>query len=197
MDEKTAELRDIFVETTGEESVTEDQSVDRGSLLDDPDDDRVRATLATLREETAVETDLSLDAHERVVRLFFEGLSDAEIAAELDCSAETVFRARLDAHLVAPSDREVQFDRDRLRRLVREGASLAERATAVDADEATVARQSAVIDAEVASTRHNHRFRDELATLLSDAPLADKLASGARQDGLREATEDIETDVQL
>ncbi|MEZ3142381.1 conditioned medium-induced protein 4 [Halobaculum sp. MBLA0143] len=197
MDEKTAELRDIFVETTGEESVTEDQSADRGSLLDDPDDDRVRAVLATLREETAVETDLPLDAHERVVRLFFEGLSDAEIATELDCSAEAVFRARLDAHLVAPSDRETTLDRDRLRRLVREEISLAERAAAVDADETTVTCQSAVIEAEIASTRHNHRFRDELATLLSDAPLADKLASGAREDGLREATEDIETDVQL
>ena len=197
MDEKTAELRDIFVEATGEESVTEGQSADRGSLLDDPDDDRVRAVLERLREETDVRTDLSPAAHERVVRLFFEGLSDAEIAAELDRPAETVVRARLDAHLVRPSDREVEFDRDRLRRLVREGVPATERAAAVDADGATVARQSAVIEAELVSTRHNHRFRDELAELLSDAPLGERLASAAREDGLREATEDIETDVKL
>jgi hypothetical protein len=197
MDEKTAELRDIFVETTGEEAVTETQSADRGSLLDDPDDDRVRETLLRLREETAVATELSLAVHERVVRLFFRGADDAEIAAELDLAPDTVRQARLDAHLLREADRQASFDRERLRRLVAEGVSPTEAAWAVDADEATVARHAAAIDAEFASRRHNHRFRDELAELLSDAPLSDQLASDTREDGLEEAAEDIETNVKL
>lgn len=197
MDEKTAELRDIFVETTGEEAVTETQSADRGSLLDDPDDDRVRETLSRLREETAVATELSLAVHERVVRLFFRGADDAEIAAELALDPDTVRQARLDAHLLREADRQASFDRERLRRLVAEGVSPTEAARAVDADESTVARHAAAIDAEFASRRHNHRFRDELAELLSDAPLSERLATDTRDDGLEEAAEDIETNVKL
>lgn len=197
MDEKTAELRDIFVETTGEEEVTAAQSADRGSLLDDPDDDRVREVLSRLREETAVATALSLAEHERVVRLFFRTDSDAEIAAELDFDPEVVRQARLDAHLVRETDRQVSFDRERLRRLVAEGVSATEAARAVDADEATVTRHTAVIEAELASRRHNHRFRDELVQLLSDAPLSERLATDTRDDGLEEAAEDIETNVKL
>ena len=197
MDEKTAELRDIFVETTGEEQVTETQSADRGSLLDDPDDDRVREVLSRLHEETTVETQLSLTDHERVVRLFFRTDDDAEIAAELDLDPDVVRQARLDAHLLRETDRAVSFDHDRLRRLVAEGVSPAAAAQAVDADETTVARHTAVIEAEFASRRHTHRFRDELVELLSDAPLSEKLATDARDDGLEEAAEDIETNVQL
>lgn len=197
MDEKTAELRDIFVETTGEEQVTAAQSADRGSLLDDPDDDRVREVLSRLREETTVETQLSLADHERVVRLFFRTDDDAEIAAELDLDPEVVRQARLDAYLLRERDRQVSFDRERLRRLVAEGVSPTAAARAVDADEATVRRHTPVIEAEFASRRHNHRFRDELVELLSDAPLSEKLATDTRDDGLEEAAEDIETNVKL
>jgi len=197
MDEKTAELREIFVETTGEEAVTAAQSADRGSLLDDPADDRVRELLSRLREQTSVETELSLADHERVVRLFCRGADDAEIAAELDLDTDVVRQARLDAHLLREADRQASFDRDRLRRLLAEGVSPPEAARAVDADETTVARHAAAIEAEFSSRRHNHRFRDELTELLSDAPLSERLASDTRVDGLEEATEDIETNVKL
>jgi hypothetical protein len=43
----------------------------------------------------------------------------------------------------------------------------------------------------------NDRFRDEFRTLLTDADIEDAHAATARDDGLREATEDIETDVSL
>lgn len=197
MDEKTAELRDIFVETTGEEEVTAAQSADRGSLLDDPDDDRVREVLSRLHEETDVETDLSVADHKRVVQLFFRGADDTAIAAKLDLTPDVVRRARLDAHLLREADQQAVFDHGRLRRLVAEGVSPTEAARAVDADEATVVRHATAIKAELASRRHNHRFRDELAELLSDAPLSEQFATDAREDGLEEAAEDIETNVKL
>ena len=43
----------------------------------------------------------------------------------------------------------------------------------------------------------NHRFRDAFSDLLTDADLSTRLAADARRDGLKEATEDIETDVSL
>ncbi|ERH12581.1 MAG: hypothetical protein J07HB67_01602 [halophilic archaeon J07HB67] len=197
MDEKTAELRDIFVETTGEQEVTAAQSADRGSLLDDPDDDRVRAVITRLREATNVETTLSVADHEDVVRSFFREPDDAAIATELDLTPEAVRQARLDAHLIRETDRQASFDRDRLRRLIVEGVTPSEAARAVDADEATVRRHATVIEAELASRRHTHRFREELVELLSDAPLSERLATDAREDGLEEAAEDIETNVKL
>ncbi|MEZ3116755.1 conditioned medium-induced protein 4 [Halobaculum sp. MBLA0147] len=197
MDEKTAALRDIFVETTGEETVTEGQSESPGSLVDEPDDERVRETLRRVRETVGFETDLSVGAYERVVRGVFDDESDAEIAAALDVDEATVRRARLDCHLVREGDRDAPFSLDRLRRLVDDDVPLADRAETLGADEATVAHYSAVVAAELASRRVNHRFRDALTELLSDAPLSDQFATDAREDGLREATEDIETDVKL
>ena len=42
-----------------------------------------------------------------------------------------------------------------------------------------------------------NRFRDEFAELLTDEAISDRMAQDAREDGLREATEDMETDVSL
>jgi hypothetical protein len=52
-----------------------------------------------------------------------------------------------------------------------------------------------VAAAEIEIRRAGGRFRDEFAALLSDADLGDRLAESAREDGLREATADLETDV--
>jgi len=53
------------------------------------------------------------------------------------------------------------------------------------------------VAADRAATHANERFRDAFADLLTDADLSGRLASDSREDGLREATEDIETDVSL
>jgi len=166
MDDKTAELRDIFLDATGgEETVTERQAERRGSLVDgdDPDavDARLRDLVATMRERYDFDTDLDPDAYVALIRGFYDGADDATLADALDLSTEAVLRARLDCHLVREDDDETP---------------------AVEAS-----REQAV--------RANHRFRDAFADLLTDDDLSDRLASDSREDGLREATEDIETDV--
>jgi len=168
MDDKTAELRDIFLDATdGEGTVTERQAERRGSLVDIDDDatvdDRLRELVATMRERYDFETDLDAEAYVRLIREFYDGAADTALADALDTDADTVLRARLDCHLVREGDAETP---------------------AVDAS-----RERAV--------RANHRFRDAFAELLTDADLSDRLASDSREDGLREATEDIETDVSL
>jgi hypothetical protein len=230
MDEKTAELRDLFVETTGEESVTESQADARGSLSTESDegavDERLADLIAAMRDRYEFTTSLSTSDLRRIVRGFFDPdaagaeqkswsrEADAALAASLDADAdaEAVFRARMDLHLVSESDREAPFPFERLRRLVLDGgrdggsersddaalaAVLEEAADVGDVDAGTVRRYRRVVEADLASRRVNHRFRDAFTDLLTDADLSTRLAEDARRDGLKEATEDIETDVSL
>ncbi|MFC6615248.1 hypothetical protein ACFQAS_09850 [Halopenitus salinus] len=228
MDEKTAELRDIFVDATGAETVTESQESGRGSLTDRDDATvtrRVQELIATMRERYAFSSDLPDSAYERVVRAHFEGdgdgndgsgesddagSDDAAIAADLasaaedpnaeldaapEISSEDVFRARMDLHLVRDDDREFPVEFEAVTRLVLAGATTAELAEELGIDAETAARCRRVAEADVESTRANHRFRDEFRELLTDVELEETHATDAREDGLREAAEDIETDV--
>ena len=196
MDEKTEELRDIFIDTTGADTVTESQEESRGSLADESDDpDRVRAVLAELHEADEPRTDLSLDEYETVTRLFFDDADDDRVAAELGVSPAVATQARLDCHLVRESDRDAPFDLSRLRSLVIEGVEPADCAERLGVDIDLVEQYLPVVQTDIASTRVNDRFRDELGELLSDEDLGERLAAPAREDGLEEATEDIETNV--
>lgn len=199
MDDKTAELRDIFIDATGSDSVTESQSESPGSLTDSDTDvtDRLLELVARMRERYAFETGFDDETLCRIVQWYYTDCSDREIAAELEADAEAVFTARLDLHLVGEADRESTFDLDELRRLVVEDVPLAERAEQLDLTEETARHYSRIVHADLRSTRANNRFRDEFTELLTDSDLTDQLARDAREDGLQEATEDIETDVSL
>ena len=196
MDEKTAELRDIFMETTDSDTVTETQSESPGSLTDSEDvSDRLRTLIERMAEQYDFETALEIDELVAVLRGFHDGEDDETIAATLDCEPATVRQARLDLHLVRDVERDAPFEFDRLRRLLAEDTSLEERADELDVSVETARRYSEVAAADRRSTRANDRFRDEFAELLTDAELTDRLAADAHEDGLQEATEDMETDV--
>lgn len=214
MDEKTENLRDVFIDATGSDTVTERQEESRGSLVDRDEAaiaERVAELIAAMRERYEFETDLDDDEYERVVRGWFRddlgdlgddaerdaAERDAAIAAELEVDADVVRDARLDLHLVDDTDRDAPFEYPKLKRLLVEGRSARECATALDVDVATVERYVDVARADVESTRANDRFRDEFRDLLTDADIEESHASDAREDGLRDATEDIETDVFL
>ncbi|ERH06598.1 MAG: hypothetical protein J07HN4v3_02221 [Halonotius sp. J07HN4] len=199
MDEKTEELRDIFMETTDSSTVTETQSESPGSLTDSQEDvsERVTTLIERMRERYAFDTALDIDALSRVVRGFHDDETDETIADALDCDTETVRSARFDLHLVREADREASFEFDRLRQLLAEDVSVEERAERLDVTQDTVRRYSEVATADRRSTRANNRFRDEFAELLTDADLTNRLAADAHEDGLQEATEDMETDVSL
>ncbi|MFB6130019.1 MAG: conditioned medium-induced protein 4 [Salinigranum sp.] len=197
MDEKTAELRDIFIDTTGSETVTENQEETRGSLSHDRGDvtERVLELIGTMRERYEFESGLDDEALLGVVRGYYDGDSDAELAAALGVDEGVAVRARMDLHLVRAEDREAPFDLEELRALVADGVDLETCARDLDSDVETVGRYRAVVETETEATRANDRFRDEFEELLTDAELSERFASGARKDGLEEATEDLETDV--
>lgn len=167
MDEKTAELRDLFVETTGEEGVTERQTDARGSLSVADDaavEERLDAIVAEMTERYEFASEFGPADLRRVVRAFFDpettgagpeswsGDADAAIASSLptDAGAEAVFRARMDLHLVADADRDPPFSYAALRDLVLEARSDAD--SGVDetsADDPDAALASALGDEDV------------------------------------------------
>jgi len=218
MDEKTSDLRDIFVETTGSETVTERQAESRGTLTDRDEaavDERVRELVAAMRERYDFSTDLDDATYARIARGRFEEDDDEAIASALVEEREeggngeetppvvdpaAVRDARLDLHLVREVDRDVDdasFEYDDLKQLTAEGRSIPECADALDADPDVVAKHARVARVDLTSTRANDRFRDEFRDLLTDAEIEGSHAETARDDGLEEATEDMETDVSL
>ena len=221
MDEKTAELRDIFVETTGSDTVTERQAESPGTLTDRDEAavrERVRELVAAMRERYDFSTALDDATYARIARARFELDDDAAIAAALAAGddaggesdddapepvavdADAVRDARFDLHLVREADRDVDdapFEYADVKSLTAEGRSIVDCAEALDADPDAVAKYARVARVDLTATRANDRFRDEFRDLLTDAEIEGNHAESAREDGLKEATEDIETNVSL
>jgi hypothetical protein len=198
MDEKTEELRDIFMEVTDEDTVTEPQEETPGSLTSDEEvDARLREVVAEMREDLDFSTTLDDDDLVTVVRGFYAGDSDAEIARDLgDASmAKTVARARIDLHLLRDDDTDAPFDLDDLRDHLDDDRNVEDIADSLDVSETTVRRYRRVVDAQNERRRVNDKYRDEFESVLQDRELAERLTANVQEDGLDDATEGMETDV--
>ena len=197
MDEKTEQLRDIFVDVAGEESVTESQSAGRGSLTDADEDDveeRLHAVVSKLRDRYGFRTALDDDALVALVRGFYAGGSDDELADELGVDAETVVEARLDLHLLREADDDADFDLAAFRRRVVGDDATDEALTdEFDVDAETAARYRRVIAARTAARQVSHRFTSEFEDALAEAGLSTQMTATVRETGLDEATEDIDS----
>jgi hypothetical protein len=198
LDEKTEELRDIFQDVTDEDTVTESQDDGHGSLASETDvENRLRDTVSTMRERLDFQTSLDADALATVVRRFYAGDGDAEVAEAVDSDAETVRDARHDLHLVRDDDAPVDLD------VLRDAAAdptdpdLATVVDAVDADPAAVERSLAVLHTRNEIQRVNDRYRAEFENALRDRELSERLTATVHEDGLDDATEGQETDVDL
>jgi hypothetical protein len=197
MDEKTEELRDIFIDVSGEEAVTESQEASRGSLADTDEAgvaDRLGDVVARMRERYEFQTDLDDDALVSVVRLFYEGNDDGTIAADIGADEPAVVEARLDLHLLRDEDTEAPFDLAEFRRRVADdNPSVATLAEEFDIDESWAAHYRRVVAAQDAARRVSHRFQSEFEDVLTDAGLSTQHTAALREDGLDEATEDIDS----
>jgi transposase len=197
MDEKTEELRDIFMNVTDEATVTERQEDARGSLTGDGRDaeEHLRGVVADMREATSFSTDLDDEALVRVVRGFYEGESDTEIAEALDASRSVVFRARMDLHLVRDRDTDAPFDLADLRDLLAEDWSVEDLADELDVSTSTVRRYTRVVETQAAARRVSNRYRSAFEEAFTDAELSTNMTGDVKQDGLDDALDGMETDV--
>jgi hypothetical protein len=198
MDEKTEELRDIFMDVSDEETVTETQEEPRGSIADQPDEatirERLRGVIEALADRYDFDTAFETETYVDLVRGFYDEGSDEAIAEELGVSADEVFRARMDLHLFRGDDTAAPFDIGELRRRRRE-ADDAALAAEFGVDEPTLAHYRRVVDAQDAARAANHRYRTEFDEICTDAAISGSLTESVTDDGLDEAAEDIETDV--
>lgn len=196
MDEKTEELRDIFMDVTDEETVTERQEESRGSLTGErASAERIGDIVARMREQYEFDSSLSDRDLVTVVEGFYRGASDSAIAEELDVSRREVVRARLDLHLVRERDTDAPFDLAELRELLLQGTPIGEIAAALDVSASTVRRYRRVVEAENEARRVSDRFRSEFEDALVDADLDERFTTDMKDDGLDEATDGMETNV--
>lgn len=196
MEEKTETLRDIFLSVSDEETVTESQTESHGSLTDEGSsvETRLGDVIETVRGKFGFDTALTDEQRRELIELFYDGCSDGELADELDCDEETVFAARLELHLVRDSEPPLpEDDLDVLRENpdTDHGTLAAELGT----DEATVERSRAVLEAIERSRRVSQRFVTAYREILTDADLTSQFAAEAHDDGLSDATDGAETDV--
>ncbi len=198
MDEKTEELRDIFMDVTDESTVTEQQAETHGSLDSEAAiDDRLAEVVGRMRDRYDFTTTLSDDELVTVVRGFYAGDSDADIARELgDASlGKTVARARIDLHLLRDADEDAPFELDALRDLLEDDATTSECAAELDVSESTVRRYRRVVEAKRQRRTVSDQFRNEFENVLQDRELSDRMTESVQEDGLDDATEGMETNV--
>lgn len=198
MEEKTEKLRDIFLSVSDEETVTESQTESRGSLTDEGEsvEHRLREVVDGLREKFGFETPLSDDQRLTLIEQFYEGSSDDQLASELDCEESTVFAARMELHLIRdsePSLSESDLETVRENPAVDAG-DLAER---VGVDEQAVRRSRAVLQAEDRSRRTSQRFVTSYQEIMTDRDLRGQFATDTQDDGLVDATDGAETNVEF
>ncbi|MFP8889662.1 conditioned medium-induced protein 4 [Natrialbaceae archaeon A-CW2] len=196
MNEKTAELRDIFTSVTdGEDTVTESQEDTRGSLEKDERtvEQRLKTVVGQMQERYGFETPLSEDELLTVAKGYYDDKSDGELADDLEVDETVVFEARVELHLVDDEDAET-VDLVAIRDREEDDATLA---AEYDVDEATIRRARQVAAGKAESRAANDRYRDEFDSILGDSELSARMASDVREDGLEDATEGMETDVSL
>lgn len=197
MDDKTAELRDIFMNVTDDETVTEKQEVPRGSLTENDEeiDERVREVIGRMRDEFAFDSEFDDDRLATVVEAYYDGASDAEIGDRLGVDTDAVVRARHDLHLLRDRETDAPFDLAELRDLLGAEESVAGMADRLDVAESTVRKYRRVVETRTEIRRVNGRFTDEFEELLTDADLQEQHTGDVKDDGLDEATDGMETDV--
>ncbi len=190
MDEKTEELRDIFLSVSDEGSVTELQSEDRGTLLGESGGD-LAAVVEDIREKFGFELSLSQDERLRLIEEFYDGADDDQLAATLELDTETVFRARMELHLLRED--EPRLDAETVEQIRERNSAPEELAAELGVSEQAIQRCRAILDARERSRRVSHRFRTAYEEQLTDTDLTDHLAADATEDGLDGATEGAET----
>ncbi len=188
MDEKTEQLRDIFMDVAEDGTVTESQEEGPGSLTADEEgvDRRLAETVGRLRERFGVGVDLDDEVLATVVRRFYDGDDDAAVADAVGVDRETVVRARADLHLFRDDDLpeavgDLSPDERTVDRIAEE----------TDVDRATAERYRRFATARAEARGVSYRFQGEYEDALADAGLAAHMTAGVREDGLDEATEDI------
>lgn len=198
MDEKTEQLRDIFMEVADDATVTEQQEEARGSLADGRSvEEQLRGVVDTMQNRYDFRTSFSIDELTTIIERFYAGDNDTEIARQLgdESLSKTVSRARIDLHLVTDRDTDAPFDLDDLRDLLDTDQPMTQIADDLGVSESTVRRYRHIVEIQRERRVSGDRYREEFEHILKDRGLSDRLTADIQQTGLEDATEGMETNV--
>jgi len=192
MSGRTDQLRDLVLKMGASTKVVEQQAKQHGNLRGSSDIDR--ALLGVVREMIKaynIQTKLSPDQLAAVVRLFYKGLSDTEIAEQLGDRAlnKTVSRARIKLHLFRESDLKPPFDKAEFIRLADAGRSVKEMSEGLGVAPSTISEYRNIFESQRAAERDGYIKRFE--EILSDQDVSERMTSHISKDGLQDT---IDTD---
>jgi DNA-binding NarL/FixJ family response regulator len=172
--------------------VVEKQATRHGSLRGSSEIEH--ALLGVVQEmikQYSIQTKLSPEQLASVVRLFYKGLSDTEIAERLGDRAlnKTVSRARIKLHLFRDTDLKPPFDKEEFLRILDAGKSVKEMAEALRVAPSTISEYRNIFDSQKASERDGYakRFQE----ILSDQDVSERMVTSHSEDGLSDT---IDTD---
>lgn len=192
MSGRTDQLRDLVLKIGATTKVVEKQATRHGSLRGSSEIER--ALLAVVREmikQYGIQTKLTAEQLSSVVRLFYKGLSDTEIAEQLGDRAlnKTVSRARIKLHLFRESDLKPPFDKDEFFRLTEASKSVKEMAEGLRVAPSTISEYRNIFDSQSASERDGYTKR--FLEILSDQDVTERMVTAHTEDGLQDT---IDTD---
>ena len=192
MSGRTDQLRDLVLKIGASTKVVEKQATRHGSLRGSGEIEfALLRVVKEMMKQYNIQTKLNPEQLSTVVRLFYKGLSDTEIAEQLGDRAlnKTVSRARIKLHLFRETDLKPPFDREELDRLSAAGKSVKEMAEALGVAPSTISEYRNIFESQKASEEDG--FTKRFLEILSDQDVSEHMVTAHSEDGLQDA---IDTD---
>jgi len=187
MSGRTDQLRDLVLKIGASTKVVEKQASQHGALRGSSDIER--ALLGVVKEMIKhynIQTKLTPEQLATVIRLFYKGLSDTEIAEQLGDRAlnKTVSRARIKLHLFRESDLKPPFDKNEFIRLSGTGKSVKEMAEALGVAPSTISEYRNIFESQKAAEKDGYTKR--FLEILSDQDVSERMVTSHIKDGLQD-----------
>jgi len=192
MSGRTDQLRDLVMKIGATTKVVEKQATRHGSLRGSGEIERALfGVVQEMIKQYGIQTKLTAEQLSSVVRLFYKGLSDTEIAEQLGDRAlnKTVSRARIKLHLFRETDLKPPFDKDEFLRLTQASKSVKEMAECLRVAPSTISEYRNIFDSQKASERDGYTKR--FLEILSDQDVSERMVTAHTEDGLQDT---IDTD---
>ena len=192
MSGRTDQLRDLVLKIGASTKVVEKQATRHGSLRGSGEIERaLLGVVGVMIKQYGIQTKLTPENLSTVVRLFYKGLSDTEIAEQLGDRAlnKTVSRARIKLHLFRETDLKPPFNKEEFLRLSDIGKSVKEMAEALKVAPSTISEYRNIFDSQKASDRDGYTKR--FLEILSDQDVSERMVTAHTEDGLQDT---IDTD---
>lgn len=192
MSGRTDQLRDLVLKIGASTKVVEKQATQHGNLRGSSEIER--ALLSVVKEMVKtynIQTKLTPEQLSTVIRLFYKGLSDTEIAERLGDRSlnKTVSRARIKLHLFRESDLKAPFDKAEFLKLSGAGKSVKEMAEVLGVAPSTISEYRNIFESQQVAERD--KFTKRFEEILSDQDVSERMTSHISKDGLQDT---IDTD---